>query len=203
MTMRTKGGEIMDIKPIETVYNGYRFRSRLEARWAVFFDKAGIEYEYELDGFILKNGTRYLPDFFLPQFDIFVEIKANPDIDDYKWLHFAFEYTRLNQDKVNGIICCYGDPMNNNIHYMTECLASPNDNHKGFYEDDCCFKCRDSDKEPFLIMNNTLDPTTVFGPTKNAWRIIGNPDIYSNYEAEKRFARQARFEYGETPKVRR
>ena len=37
----------MDIKPIETVYNGYRFRSRLEARWAVFFDAAGIEYEYE------------------------------------------------------------------------------------------------------------------------------------------------------------
>ena len=26
------------IKPIETKYNGYRFRSRLEARWAVFFD---------------------------------------------------------------------------------------------------------------------------------------------------------------------
>ena len=26
------------IKAIETVYNGYRFRSRLEARWAVFFD---------------------------------------------------------------------------------------------------------------------------------------------------------------------
>ena len=26
------------IKPIETNYKGYRFRSRLEARWAVFFD---------------------------------------------------------------------------------------------------------------------------------------------------------------------
>lgn len=26
----------MTIKPIETVYNGYRFRSRLEARWARF-----------------------------------------------------------------------------------------------------------------------------------------------------------------------
>lgn len=25
------------IKPIETIYNGYHFRSRLEARWAVFF----------------------------------------------------------------------------------------------------------------------------------------------------------------------
>ena len=27
-----------DIKAIETYYKGYRFRSRLEARWAVFFD---------------------------------------------------------------------------------------------------------------------------------------------------------------------
>jgi hypothetical protein len=27
-----------EIKAIETSYKGYRFRSRLEARWAVFFD---------------------------------------------------------------------------------------------------------------------------------------------------------------------
>lgn len=53
----------MDIKAIETVYNGYRFRSRLEARWAVFFDALGIEYEYEPEGFDLANGMRYLPDF--------------------------------------------------------------------------------------------------------------------------------------------
>ena len=37
----------MEINPIETVYNGYRFRSRLEARWAVFFDEAAIPYEYK------------------------------------------------------------------------------------------------------------------------------------------------------------
>ena len=51
------------IKPIETVYNGYRFRSRLEARWAVFFDAAGIEYQYEPEGFELPSGNYYLPDF--------------------------------------------------------------------------------------------------------------------------------------------
>ena len=28
------------IRPIETEYRGYRFRSRFEARWAVFFDAA-------------------------------------------------------------------------------------------------------------------------------------------------------------------
>ena len=35
------------IKAIETIYNGYRFRSRLEARWAVFFDEMGIKYEWQ------------------------------------------------------------------------------------------------------------------------------------------------------------
>lgn len=30
------------MKAIETRYKGYRFRSRLEARWAVFFDALGL-----------------------------------------------------------------------------------------------------------------------------------------------------------------
>lgn len=51
------------IKAIETRYAGYRFRSRLEARWAVFFDALGIGWEYEPEGFELPDGTRYLPDF--------------------------------------------------------------------------------------------------------------------------------------------
>ena len=45
-----------EIKAIETYYKGYRFRSRLEARWAVFFDAAGIKYEYEPEGFGLEDG---------------------------------------------------------------------------------------------------------------------------------------------------
>ena len=55
----------MDIKAIETRYKGYRFRSRLEARWAVFFDAAGIKYQYEPEG-IEFHGETYLPDFYLP-----------------------------------------------------------------------------------------------------------------------------------------
>lgn len=35
------------IKAIETSYKGYRFRSRTEARWAVFFDALGVRWEYE------------------------------------------------------------------------------------------------------------------------------------------------------------
>ncbi len=69
------------MKNIETFYNGYHFRSRLEARWAVFFDNAGIKYEYEPEGFE-HEGKRYLPDFYLPEvylasiFDFGNEIKG-------------------------------------------------------------------------------------------------------------------------------
>jgi hypothetical protein len=66
-----------DIKPIETEYNGYRFRSRLEAKWAVFFDEADIKYEYEPEGFQLEDGSRYLPDFYLPEYRCYVEVKAS------------------------------------------------------------------------------------------------------------------------------
>ena len=67
------------MKAINTMYNGYRFRSRLEARWAVFFDAARIEYEYEPEGFKLEDGTRYLPDFYLPEYGWYAEVKAPRD----------------------------------------------------------------------------------------------------------------------------
>lgn len=63
------------MKAIETEYNGYRFRSRLEARWAVFFDTLGIKYEYEPEGFDL-DGVYYLPDFWLPDIKTWVEVKG-------------------------------------------------------------------------------------------------------------------------------
>lgn len=63
------------IKPIETVYKGYRFRSRLEARWAVYFDAIGISWEYEKEGYDLGDGLFYLPDFWLPQVKMWAEVK--------------------------------------------------------------------------------------------------------------------------------
>jgi len=74
------------IKAIETRYKGYRFRSRLEARWAVFFDALGIEYQYEPEGYELPSGTLYLPDFYLPQLHLWVEVKPEvPDSDGPEW----------------------------------------------------------------------------------------------------------------------
>lgn len=66
------------LKAIDTEYKGYLFRSRLEARWAVFFDAMGIEWQYEFEGYVLEDGTKYLPDFYLPKFKKYVEVK--PDI---------------------------------------------------------------------------------------------------------------------------
>lgn len=63
------------IKAIQTEYRDYRFRSRLEARWAIFFDLVGIRWEYEIEGFWLDGKTKYLPDFWLPQSSTMVEIK--------------------------------------------------------------------------------------------------------------------------------
>ncbi|MCK5307160.1 MAG: hypothetical protein KAJ73_00980 [Zetaproteobacteria bacterium] len=71
----------MNIKAIQTEYNGFLFRSRLEARWAVFFDALDIEYQYEPEGFDL-DGIRYLPDFWLPTRECWIEIK--PTIPDLK-----------------------------------------------------------------------------------------------------------------------
>lgn len=66
----------MQHRAIETRYKGYRFRSRLEARWAVFFDAEKVRWEYEPEGFELPGGIRYLPDFHLPDLDLWVEVKA-------------------------------------------------------------------------------------------------------------------------------
>lgn len=72
-----------ELKAIETTYKGYNFRSRLEARWAVFFDALGIEWEYEAEGYDL-DGVWYLPDFWLPTFNggMYVEVKPKRELED-------------------------------------------------------------------------------------------------------------------------
>jgi hypothetical protein len=66
----------MKIKPIETKFLGCRFRSRLEARWACFFQAMGVSWVYEPEGYNL-NGRWYLPDFRLDMegWEVFAEVK--------------------------------------------------------------------------------------------------------------------------------
>lgn len=71
------------MKPIATTYKGHRFRSRLEARWAVFFDTTGIKWDYEAQGYELEDGSLYLPDFWISEQNCWVEIKGTrPRYDD-------------------------------------------------------------------------------------------------------------------------
>jgi hypothetical protein len=65
------------LQPIPTTFRGYRFRSRLEARWAVAFDAIGLRWDYEPEGFKLRDGTCYLPDFWFPQTKCWAEVKPN------------------------------------------------------------------------------------------------------------------------------
>lgn len=51
------------IMPLETLYHGVYFRSKTEARFAVFLDCIGIKWEYEPQGFSLGDNLNYLPDF--------------------------------------------------------------------------------------------------------------------------------------------
>lgn len=79
------------IQAIETRYKGYRFRSRLEARWAVFFDALRLPWEYEKEGYNLGVDGLYLPDFWMPSLalndqqrncGLFIEIKGEHLEDD-------------------------------------------------------------------------------------------------------------------------
>lgn len=75
-------------RAIETEYAGCMFRSRLEAKWAVFFDHYGITWQYEREGYELTErldpfdepaSFRYLPDFWLPEQGLHFEVKGNLD----------------------------------------------------------------------------------------------------------------------------
>ena len=85
------------LKPIETIYNGYRFRSRLEARWAMCFDMVGVKYEYEPEGFVLDDNKNYLPDFYLRDFDTYIEIK-HADAIQLLDIENGFEFKSKTED---------------------------------------------------------------------------------------------------------
>jgi hypothetical protein len=106
------------IKPIPTRYAGRLFRSRLEARFALFFNELGIVWEYEPEGFDLPSGW-YLPDFYLPKMHGGTWIEVKPWGPGY---YFGFggrpklEDTRLNEfaSRVEYFFVAYGLPDPNN-----------------------------------------------------------------------------------------
>lgn len=63
------------MKVIQTEYKGTIYRSRTEARWAVFMSVLNFPFIYEPEGFDLGKDGWYIPDFYLPSMDTFMEIK--------------------------------------------------------------------------------------------------------------------------------
>lgn len=57
-------------------YNDIWMKSTYESRLANVFDKLKIKWEYECKWFNLRSGKCYLPDFYLPDFDLYVEVKG-------------------------------------------------------------------------------------------------------------------------------
>ena len=86
----------MTIKAIDTQYRGYLFRSRLEARWAVFFDTCGVKWEYEPEGFELPNGEMYLPDF-----KVYGCTERAPSV---MWIEVKGQMTNKDASKIAGFI---------------------------------------------------------------------------------------------------
>lgn len=92
------------MKSIETVYKGYRFRSRLEARWAVFLDALDVNWSYETESFDL-SGTWYLPDFWVNDWDCWIEVKGKTVTDEDEWkCHMLAETSGKN------VLLFSGDP---------------------------------------------------------------------------------------------
>lgn len=205
------------MQPIETIYNGYRFRSRLEARWAVFFDAINMEYRYEHEGFDL-DGTYYLPDFYLPRIDCYVEIKPffNDSIYDEDE---AKARCRLFRDKTRqSIVLCYGEPKKVwSLFYGLDMCESSG----GSYEGPCTFAYDSRYGAHILIRDDRSDRDFANRRWRTFKRIVniakakclginqpeaefditpGAPESYGKltYDASI-MARQARFEHGEAP----
>lgn len=71
------------IKAIPTKYKGIKFRSKLEAQWAKFMDRICMKWIYEPEGYEFEDGTKYLPDFYLPDAEQYLEVKGV--MDDRSW----------------------------------------------------------------------------------------------------------------------
>lgn len=79
-----------------TLYAGTRFRSRLEARWAVFFDAIAADWTYE-PRFPELTGLSYQPDFLLETPSWVVEVKPWPG-DPNDWSGLATYLNRVGDD---------------------------------------------------------------------------------------------------------
>jgi len=81
-------------------HGGYRkdldhyVRSSWEANIARLLNFLDLHYAYEAKRFELKNGS-YCPDFYLPEYDMYIEVKGYPDETYKKAIQFTLEYPKI------------------------------------------------------------------------------------------------------------
>ena len=211
-----------DIKPIETVYNGYKFRSRLEARWAVFFDSLGIEYQYEPDGFVGLDDIKYLPDFYLTKAHVYVEVKGTDEAlkKDARKITAAIDFDATPIS--TGIIIVGDIPNPDKISWGNIPMFNYLYCKKGIVSEYAAFTdsvfqpmkvARGNDDILIHLFSYDEDFSDYFGedgalPNNVSVNCIWSKENmlsrrFENLKAAYTKARQARFEHGETPIVRK
>lgn len=206
--------------PIETFYNGYHFRSRLEARWAVFFEAVGLPYEYEKEGFAMEDGTKYLPDFWLPSLKMWVEIKSDIDIVETMSLDASpfstpvvqhlrscdlFKLMRRFRDNQKWpIACIIGQPGKHRIWFFGWDLSNSSG---GEFEDDNALWCVANGRVTLDLHIKSPDreiyADSLYGPVLEHFTFARDHKyILRPIKDALKQARQARFEHGEKPEAR-
>ena len=195
---------------IQTEYEGYLFRSRLEAKWAVFFDAIGIRWEYEPVGLVLSDGTNYLPDFYLTDLRCFFEVKGNYVKGTDKEKEAIKRISDgMKTDAWAGIIA-FGDPLDDDLTIFCQ---ETDENGGGSYESKVTIGYRPGTVEPYLFSLEDSRPRYFFTSFMNFNDQIPmeterhgtyryNDFVTPHIKEARRMARQARFEFGETPKIR-
>ena len=142
-----------EIKAIETHYRGHRFRSRLEARWAVFFERMRTPWLYEQEGFDL-DGLWYLPDFLLPEWGVFVEIKPGvPDSAEFE------KAIRLADASDTPVFVFAGRPYPNQFLVFPILPVSASGNRMGLHPFNVFLSCADCESGLLLASSSPVDGT--------------------------------------------
>lgn len=80
----------------ETVYRGITYRSRWEVYTSKLLYNADIHFLYEPMTFTLPHGIRYIPDFFLPAYKLWFEVKGSlSKKDELKIYYFSRSHKLL------------------------------------------------------------------------------------------------------------